>query len=243
MKGTIFFFVILIAVPMGIAQTDDHGIEIHGSVYDWDFVKYEFSHETFRDPERSTANLAMEIVNTGHEPVILINPNGRFDWLQSKVEMFYTPWTRYIGGEKPSEVLGFSRDVKPRWFYVGGLKGIADDLDKPEPPQNLTVILKPGESIGFHDNLYIKQKREKVSRKGRTDQIVWEGTNREESYYTVGRAAQDFDALVITYRFSLAKYVKDPYFLEKLQTRWRKFGYLPIDSSGEMTIVSHRIEN
>lgn len=104
-----------------------------------------------------------------------------------------------------------SYSIEDVGLTVEELKDLAKNLDREKPPQNLTYILEPGEFFEFADSFEKKVNAEE-------DKIL---------FLTEG---------IIEYKISLVKYHPDPDLLEKLQKKWQKYGYLPVDKNGDFSM-------
>lgn len=104
-----------------------------------------------------------------------------------------------------------SYSIKDGGLTVEELKDLAKNLDREKPPQNLTYIMEPGEFFEFADSF-----EKKVNAEEDTILFLTEG--------------------IIEYKISLVKYHPDPDLLEKLQKRWQKYGYLPVDKNGDFSM-------
>jgi hypothetical protein len=113
--------------------------------------------------------------------------------------------------------VSFSRNTKRT--NAEELTELAKSLDVEKPPQNLTVILDAGDSLQFEDKFEVKLTR--------------------DEYDSFQRFRRNLTA---EYSFSLVKYHPDPDLLEKLQSRWRKYGYLPVDKNGGFSITSELLK-
>ena len=199
-KIILFLVVFLASCLQVFAQTDyNNGLVLRGTYFDW-------NEKDEKDYVLVTAKLRMEFVNEGKEPIILISPNQEFGKWQSKIKGSKSEWNR-----RKRKLSNFSYNVQRT--EVKELKDLAKSLDVEKPPQNLTVIIKPGDSFQFEDKLYLKLKK--------------------NNYHSFSRRKTK-----IEYKVSLIKYQTDADLLENLQGRWRRFGYLPVDTNGGISITS-----
>lgn len=193
------------------------------------------------------AKLTMEFVNKGSRPIILINPNLGYG-TGMRTLSFATKKTS--SGEAGR--IAFIKSVSPSENETTVLREVSQDFDRPTPPDNLTLILKPGESFSFNDSLSIRQKfsiygdKESSHRKWR----IWEGILKDDQMILLsdqfpfeekGFPISRLGSLRVTYEFDIAKYSSKPDLLALLAVRWRGTGILPIDQSGVYTITSEPI--
>lgn len=122
-------------------------------------------------------------------------------------------------------------------------RGLASSLNRSEPPLRIIEILQPGEVFEFRIIVRIDQDFSYYERRGKHFKI-WDGAAKDEvDPPNRGIALSDIPAFTIEYQYPFATVYKYPDLLEKLQSRWRKFGVLPVDTSGDFSITSGRIVN
>lgn len=155
--------------------------------------------------------LRMELTNTGKEPIIIFNPHTNFGNWKSKVDL-----SGILVSNDYQKVGTVTRSFDIKQASSEELKELAKNLDREKPPENLIYILDPGESVQFIDNFEIKVEGKK-------------------GYF------YNFYNNTIEYKVSLINYHPDPDLLEKLQKRWRKYGYLPLNKNGEFSITSEKL--
>lgn len=151
------------------------------------------------------AELRMEFVNVGAKPVILVAPKQEF------------------GGFKTAVFLSTQKNIESDENIDAGLlkkferksEGMsAKEIDTEKPPENVAIVIEPGDSWHFNDFLQIFQKA------GDTPPISSQSIVK------------------IKYKLSFLKFQKDTEFFEKIQSRWQKFGHLPVNENGEFSITS-----
>ncbi len=174
----------------------------------------------------------MVFENLGKRPVIIINPALSFGTGIKEVRVFYQEYGREPGsyiqveGAKKSAAV----DITKRESF----RSIGSLFDADRPPQNLTIILNPGESYTFDESfLVISDKR--IPEK-EFDAVRWK--------HPIGDECNQRGCLRIpygrklVYEFSFTQFFEDPEFIRKLARRWSAFGYFPIDEDGTYSITS-----
>ena len=181
------------------------------------------------------AKLRMEFVNEGKESIILIAPNQEFRFWKSK--SYFS--TQLLNDTGDFVNYNYTKEIaKDSWSEFRREK-LAENLPAEEPPPNVTIIIKPGDSITFNDTLQIEQGFEKKEINGSVYTVL-EGPTSEPEFEKneKGIPISKYDKIKIKYELSFLKIVDDVDFMEKLQTKWRKFGYLPVNADGIFSITS-----
>ena len=231
MKIKIALFLIICFASVGLVfpQKDtSQGLILRGRIY-------EGEKEEYKDYVLWKAKLAMELVNTGDKPVILINPAKEFPQWQSEVKL----WSGR------NSLFSFTKNITRPQKSADELKILAEFLAGDEPPPNQFIIISPQETIAFEDNLEVEQKFTKGKEKYASPK--WEGSfSGKLSYPCPDYCSSPLSALKylqIKYEFSLVKYQINPDLLEILQDRWSNIGILPVDVNGGFSITSAPIDN
>jgi hypothetical protein len=191
--------------------------------------------ELTKDYHHTCFAYRMVLENEGKEPVIIINPTLGYGTGIKEVIFFY----REYGKEPGSyiEVEGARKQVEPDPVEQENFKSMVRVFEDERPPENMTIVLQPGEKFTFVDSFQIESEKlipeaefEAVRRKHPiSDSCSQTGCSRDWSY------------LRLVYEFSFLPYVSDPEFLDKLSLRWRRFGRLPVGSNGVYTITSEPV--
>ena len=197
-----------------------------------------------------SGKLRMEFENKGSKPIILINPSLSFGTGLSKVEFYFSGTSRKEGYKKLENALGFTKVIQASEEQRAALRSLSDLFDANQPPDNLVVILKPGETLQFEEPLEISQKYAFLEAKSLIGErgVSWEGstgwyTEGEWGDYVrqlglpLGRA----DQIKLTYEFPVTLFSDAADLFDKLNNRWKKYGQLPLDHSGGYVIVSEPI--
>jgi hypothetical protein len=187
----------------------------------------------------SCYKLRMVFENQGKEPVIIINPTLSFGTGLKEIVYYFdgkwNPEARKYGDEQEAG----RRTVPTEPDKLESLKAIAQLLDGPRPPENLMIVVKPGETYTFSENFEMtdEYKLKRPSVFTRVDPITGKEAKITESHGW----DEPPRAYRLIYEFSFLSSADDPDFLEKLNQRWKSFGTLPIGASGIYTITSERI--
>lgn len=227
-------FVLMASCSVMFAQIDfNHGLVLRGTHSNWESERNaENDYYVFK------AKLKMEFVNDGLKPIILIGPNREFGKWQKKVT-----FTADCIDEKGKSIrdCDFVKPSNPTLENRNYYLDLASFLDVETPPENVVVILKPGESLQFDDSFELKQTFEEgeffVGRPyyGYTYCCTkWEGPQNMNG----GLSLRSYEKIRVEYEISLLKFQDDPDLLEKLQRRWHRFGYFPVDANGGFLITS-----
>ncbi|MCD9187599.1 MAG: hypothetical protein LUM44_14360 [Pyrinomonadaceae bacterium] len=222
LRFTIFLIFVLFLVSTVFAQENtNQGLILRGRYYDTDFERKE-DHIIYK------GKLAMEFVNKGDKPIILLNPQGQFGQWQSKA---------YFSDEpdfETSKRFKFTTSVERKLVNPDQLKNLVAFLSNDEPPANSVVIIKPDDSLLFDDEFEYKQTFHKVKY-----ETIYDGLNIPEfCCYFQTKPIKDLKYFKIKYEFSAVQYQADADLLENMQTKWRKYGFLPVDVNGGFSIVS-----
>jgi len=172
--------------------------------------------------------LTMEFENKGTKPLIIINPSfpGNGTGL-SKVTFQYLAFDR--ARRKLIDVGEREQKFRPAKSW----SNVVPMFDDNKPPENLTVILKPGEKFSFQDSFKIAESD--VS-------TCYSFTNDAVKKQSIPRYCTDVPGFMrLTYEFSFLPYLPNPNFLEELNSKWKRYGYLPVGINGTYKIVSERM--
>jgi len=177
----------------------------------------------------------MVFENKGKKPVIIINPTLGFGTGIREAWVFFSEYGKdprtYIeieGARKVAQTDPTNRET---------LRSLALSFDSDSPPQNLTIILQPGETFTFDESfLVIADKRipEKDFESTRLKHPVHDECDQRG-------CLRLSSGTKLVYEFSLRPYFEDPDFMQKLAARWRSAGYLPIGIDGIYTITSEMV--
>jgi hypothetical protein len=91
----------------------------------------------------------MQFENKGQEPVILINPTLAFGTGLKDVRFFFRAVYKNgksLATKSSLKIVETSSDQAKDNF-----KSLAEYFEGPEPPENMTVIIKPGETFPFEE--------------------------------------------------------------------------------------------
>ena len=198
--------------------------------------------ENFNDYVIWKAKFVMEFTNRGNKPVILINPTLSYGTgHRSIVFYFRSPILDKEGKESP----GFTGNSEAKAGESELLLELAKQLDENSPPENLLVILKPGESFPFSDNLVIRQSYFHNIPTGSSVRFnKWDGTMAEGSCFLhldrleKGCPLNFATSLTINYEFDFSVYREKPALLTQLNTRWRDYGQIPLTGESTISITS-----
>lgn len=227
-RFSIFLVFVLFTISTVFGQENvNHGLILKGRYYDTTVEKKE-DHIIYK------GKLAMEFVNKGDEPIILLNPQGQFGQWQSKA--YFSQDNDF----ETSKQFKFTTSVERKLVDPDQLKNLVAYLSNDEPPANSVVIINPNDSLIFDDEFEYKQKFT-TDRHG--SEVAYEGLNvpGEEKKYFYYYHTKSIDCLKyfrIKYEFSAVQYQSDADLLENMQTKWRKHGLLPVDVNGGFSIVS-----
>lgn len=188
--------------------------------------------------EGFTVKLLIE--NTGKEPIIIFNPNIAIGTGLSEVRICFAGYQHRFGSgiedfEECSPVV-----IEKTQDQRDALRMMSNQFDVQKPPENLTIILKPGESIPFNEDVKIDSNK-LTSKETVYDHVEYTDESGRKKQYT--RSAKYFNStpnIELTYEFSFVPYSEDPNILEKMALRWRKFGRLPVSQNGTYKIVTDK---
>ncbi len=174
----------------------------------------------------------MTFENRGKYPIIIINPTlGYGSGIREAIFLYseYSEDRKSIilveGKRKPIATSEVKRDI---------FKSTAKLFESDQPPQNLTIILKPGETFSFDESFVVEQDPwipEKEFESIRLNHPISDECSS-------GRCRRISSKIVLVFEFSFLPYVSDPEFLEQLGKRWRPYGIFPVDNNGNYKLVS-----
>ncbi len=177
----------------------------------------------------------MVFENRGKAPVIIINPTLGFGSGIKEAQIFFLEYGE--GGETKIPVEGRKKSAEPDPAKRETFRVMATDFESERPPQNLTIILEPGEIFVFDDSFlvesdgWIPEKDFELIRSKHpvNDECDQRGCRR----IPYGRK--------MVYEFSFLPFFDDPDFLIKLAKRWKSYGILPVDPDGTYKITSELV--
>lgn len=200
------YLIIMLAVtyPMANAQTEDtHGLVLRGKVLK---IQTDRSHKGYVD---LLLDVSLDFSNAGSAPVIMMRPWG---------ERGFWHGASLIATSLQNAQLHRYFFVNGAWESISGddsYRRLAQQLDQPRPPEQLTRILSPGNSWNWHTSVTIRF--EENTHWIYPSRPTWEEMKTEPSplWLRVSFEMWPFNA----------EYFK-PNLAPKLQKRWRSFGYL-----------------
>ena len=232
------------ALPVFSQNSHNRGLVLRGVYAGW--VKQEH-----KDYLCWTTKLAMEFVNEGTEPIILIdNNNGRFGVWKSRADLSADVLTRTGEMEQfdwPVELWGRCDAGYAYWREMNVVYGMTYPVRRPlsrekydleAPEQNLTIVIAPGRSVYFNVVLTIEQK---FTTDNRLKVLSGPSTDISSADRQKGIPISWYDRIKLKYEYSFAKDGESDDFMLNLQTRWRKFGYLPVDGDSRFAITSEEL--
>jgi hypothetical protein len=232
MKAIGLIVLLLILLPIGIlAQSaEEPGLVLR------DGKGASTSKPCEREDENHTCfAYRMVLENEGKEPVIIINPTLGYGTGIKEVIFFY----REYGKEPHSyiQVEGARKRVEINPVEQENFKSMVRVFEDERPPENMTIVLQPGEKFTFVDSFQVES--EKLIPEAEFEAI----RRKHPTGYSCSQkgCSRDWSYLRLVYEFSFLPYVSDPDFLDKLSLRWRRFGRLPVGSNGVYTITSELI--
>ena len=179
------------------------------------------------------------IENSGKEPVIIFNPNISIGTGLTEVRICFEG-TEYRAGFGSERFENCSPVVIERTQdQQDAFRMMADQFDVPKPPENLTIILEPGESFPFNEDVRIDLKE--MTPKPFSKMVSYIDPNGRKREYEDHSKYYDGTTVSLTYEFSLVPYVEDPDILEKMAIRWRRFGRLPVSQNGTYKLITEKI--
>ena len=226
--------VILFASPYLLAQSaSELGISLSG--------KSEFCTADEREnPELSCYKVRMVFQNNGNEPVIIFNPTLGFGTGLKEILYQYDYSYLDAGFKFHRNRDPVNRPVILKKAEVENFKAMANFFGGDQPPENMTVIVAPGDNFTFVEKFEIEREYRELptveymrvnplTGKKEKEILDWKHKEYPESYKLI-------------YEFSFLPYIADPDFLDKLSIRWKKYGRLPVGTNGSYTITSEVIK-
>jgi len=192
-----------------------------------------------------SGKLLMEFENKGTKPVILIDPRLALGTGLSKLEFFFGERDARTSELRPR--LGFTKVLPATPSQSENLRSLANLFDSERPPDNLTVILDPGSTITFEDKLEIAQKYSPIKDGDLVVGVSWEGAagwfkDATGSFvHEIGLPLGDAAYVRATYQFPIISVTESPDLLDRLQSRWKKYGQLPMNQSGVYEVIAEPI--
>ena len=178
----------------------------------------------------------MVIENTGKETVIAINPSLGYGTGLKEAKFCFRGYDLEKGEFKDctQQIIGMSEK------QVAIFKSMAPMFEGDRPSENMTLILKPGESFTFLEFFDVDRKvstREDIY----IDYKSKDAEGKEKSI-RLAKTRYVLDYVELKYEFSFLPYSDDPDLLEKMSQRWRRYGRLPVGTNGTYTITSEPIK-
>jgi hypothetical protein len=201
--------------------------------------------ENFNDYVIWKARVMMEFTNRGSQPVMLINPTLSYG--TGLRELVYYFRTSFLAADA-KESIGFTAKVVSKADESDALLELAKQLDANSPPENLIVLLKPGDSFPFSDMLVVKQLYyHNVSGPIFHNGNKWDGTMEDGSCLKylgrreTGCPLNFASNLTVRYEFDFSQFRENPALLSQLNNRWRNYGQIPLTGESTIDITSQPI--
>lgn len=223
MRFILHFVVLCLAcgVPV-VAQSADHnaGLKVVGTVYNWSVVKRSFVKKCDGcvpelEKQSYTADIEFKVSNEGNEPVVFPALMGI---------LFEIRFADLIGGGSEAIVKSQEPKVLDSRYFTG--------TDEPRSPN--FDVLDPGDSRRFSSFIKIFVKKVPV----------------EDRFWTLWLTYEDHEAARellrrshLQFGFKMVSPEKRPDALRDLAARWKKFGVLPLNDSGEFFIETPAFES
>lgn len=175
------------------------------------------------DGSRYDGVLRMQFRNDGTEPVIVYRVYDQNGIVSKRVDFFHQSLGTDIQAPDNKEILlltekeapsnPFARYKRPNDDDFDPRPGIVRAFDVPRP-SSAFIVIDPREYHEFQDTITIKTDVDLEKKQG---------------------------SFVVEYDLSIASFEDKPDLLQILQNRWRRYGILPLDSSGHFKVKSQRI--
>ena len=171
-------------------------------------------------------DLYLQFRNETDGPIIIFRPGGFFgnNFIEKKIT-FLDGYSSRSESEKSSSVAPWKNisraDYDPFRYFK-------KELTASEPPKEIFFIIEPGGYYECHDTLTVRRGY-KVELKPK--QMPWEVP-----------AIPEYSELRVQYHLSVNDRATEDT-LGTIQTKWSKFGELPLDSNGDYTVKSEIILN
>jgi hypothetical protein len=185
----------------------------------------------------------MTFENKGREPVILINPTLNFGTgLRSALFLFRKP-NRYTTDER---TVISTLTFEPKPSESEGLKAMARYFEGEKPPENITVILKSGDTFQFDDEFQVDLATFEDRLDGTAKEFAAsrfkDDNSRQWALRYFAKWGIQANQVQLGYEFSLLPYVEKPDLLEEMSLKWRRYGRLLVGPSGTYVIGSTPIK-
>lgn len=231
MKQTILILaVILFGASIVFAQKlGNHGLVITGSVQGVEI-------RCLNGKPVMQVRLYIQLRNDGETRLLLVRPSFFFTKKVNFVaDKLGDPTVRTV----PAEVVTYNpylenpfgtatiEDYDPFPSYIS-------QLDAREPPvETLMVRIDPGGYHEFQENIWLKTGFQIGGKSGSEQKECKENSKT--------KPVPAYPAFSLEYHMSLKKYDRGTELLSKIQNRWKRFGYLPLDSNGDFSLRSEKI--
>jgi hypothetical protein len=223
--------IILAAPSLGITQSAaDLGLVLRGG---------NPSSSGYCKPDKDCRRHRMTFENNGSTPIIIVNPTLGFGTGAKEVIFYYREFNQE--SRTHAMVESHRRQIDPDPEKLENFKAMALLLNDDRPPENMTIVLKPGETFAFEESFAVDpqvpwtESAMRAKRKSGRIPISYSCDQNNRCYLRS-------EEVRIVYEFSFLHYVPEPDLLDKLSVRWRRYGRLPIGMSGTYTITSEPIK-
>ena len=236
-KTILLFILFVIVVVSSVGQ----GLLVTGRLSDTE-------QHWFNDYAIWKARLFLEFKNEGTRPIILINPLLSYGTGQKEITFYFK--NNWDNASDSTEIIGFVHKIPRSLERSNALKQLAVELNRDTPPENLTIILKPGESYPFSDSINVKQNytHQLLNESGFEQKVsVWEGTTTNKNCpgelwpRKKGCSLKYATNIVINYDFDISGYADAPDLLGQLATRWSQIGVIPLNNASTLAFSSKPI--
>jgi hypothetical protein len=237
MRTGLLLSLILILAPLGVRTQLRDEVTLTGSV---NGVTASVDSSTGEDAFLFNIRLYLQIRNNGNETIFIFRPGGSLS--QRKVEFFKSePADANVRPEASQIVSWINASAKD------GYNPFADFATRieraKEPPDSVFAVIEPGGYFETGDSITVnvgyKPDMERVE--ARKKYFAERGLRTH--FIDIGQPSSGFPFLSVEYFISFKKHHQDADFLHATQRRWRKFGKLYLNSSGDFLLRSEPIVN
>jgi len=159
-------------------------------------------------------DLSLDFVNLGKEPIIILQPNGAYD--------FWHGATNLALSKADAEAYNYvySHGAWPSVYRWEMYRVLAEKLDQATPPANVTRIIAPSESWNYKTTVRLKLNEEKTCNYSMGVEIGWKEIKKLTSPVWMEVSFEMWPTNVENFRSDLG---------EQLRKRWKQHGILYLE--------------
>ena len=173
---------------------------------------------------RCNVDLSLDFINQGNQPIIILQPHGEYEFWQGGRSLALTK------ADSEANNYVYSSAAWPSIYDTEEYRLLAERLDQPTPPANLTRVLAPGESWAWNTKIQLALAEENACSGSTGVEIGWKEIRKLT-------APVWLEVSYEMWPFNVENFKKD--LGGQLRERWKRYGILYLEEKSTRFWFAH----